>query len=305
MPNFLTIRFSGCGHLLPYHLGVASVFHEETSTGKTRRRPLPPVKAVSGASSGAIAAVMYANIPDRIDEFANEFIEQRGNALKILTQMMYTEEDSVRRRRVHNLTIVASNHKSAPPRLNIATTNCADGSLHLFTFTTHTLYKNISSTWTTDKILNAVKASCNIPPSFHPIDLFTKTQYPTEEGIEIDGVHHTDGAISCPAPPTSRDDEYGAHSIIVSPISEGEPFVFSENPKKNVFRISPVDTSLRLLPLGSLKLNGNFHVKPSVNNLKCLRMASGSVSSDELRDWYDQGINDGIHMVNRIKDMML
>ena len=65
-------------------------------------------------------------------------------------------------------------------------------------------------------------------------------------------------------------------------------------------RISPIDTSWRLLPVGSVKLNGNFDVKPSMQNLKCLRMASGLVSSSELREWYEMGMTDSISMINKL-----
>jgi predicted acylesterase/phospholipase RssA len=300
MSKFLTLRFSGCGHLLPYHLGVASVFLEETSRS-TRKRSLPPIKAVSGSSAGAIAAVMYAKLPHRIDEFVSDFIEQRGNALKILTKMMYEEENAANSETGgRNGTIVSWHKKVAPPRLSIATTKCRDGSVHMFTFTGNTLYKSISSTWTTDKVLNVVKASCTIPNSFHPMDMLSQSRYPIEEGIEIDGEYHVDGGIAAPVPHTSRDGEEGAHAIVVSPISKGDSFIFKDSKKNEMSRISPIDTSWRLLPVGSVKLNGNFDVKPSVQNLKCLRMASGLVSSSELREWYEMGMTDSISMINKL-----
>ena len=106
MNNFLTLRFSGCGHLLPYHLGVSSVFLEEASkqasyrsrsSNDQQKRTLPRIKAVSGSSAGAIAAVVHARLPHRVEEFATKFISERGNALKTLKSMLHEEENS------HNL----------------------------------------------------------------------------------------------------------------------------------------------------------------------------------------------------------
>lgn len=305
MTKFLTLRFSGCGHLVPYHLGVASVFLEETSRS-TRKRPLPPVKAVSGSSAGAIAAVIYSKLPHRIDDYVSDFIEQKGNALKILTKMMYEEEKITNTEADGRSGATVLWHKRvAPPRLNIATTKCSDGTVHMFTFTGNTLYKSISSTWTTDKLLNVVKASCKIPNSFHPIDLLSQSKYPIEEGIEIDGDYHVDGGIAAPVPHTSRDGEEGAHPIIVSPISEGKPLLFKDTNQNKLSRISPVDNSWRLLPFGSLKLNGNFHVNPSVQNLQCLRMASGLVSTSELMEWYERGMTDGMNMINKLDTCLI
>jgi predicted acylesterase/phospholipase RssA len=280
------------------------VFLEETSRS-TRKRTLPPVKAVSGSSAGAIAAVIYSKLPHRIDDYVSEFITQKGNALKILTKMIHEEENITNSGADRNGATVLWHKKVAPPRLSIATTKCSDGSVHMFTFTGNTLYKSISSTWTTDKILHVVKASCKIPNSFHPIDIISQSKYPIEEGIEIDGDYHVDGGIAAPVPHTSRDGEDGAHPIIVSPISEGIPFLFKDFNQNKVSRISPFDSSWRLLPFGSVKLNGNFHVNPSVQNLKCLRMAGGLVSTSELREWYDRGMTDGMNMINKLDNVLI
>ena len=46
--KFLTVSFSGAGHLLPYHLGaIASIRNDEKLISK-------PISAVSGSSSGAM-----------------------------------------------------------------------------------------------------------------------------------------------------------------------------------------------------------------------------------------------------------
>jgi hypothetical protein len=65
--KFLTLSFSGAGHLLPYHLGVAaSIKINECAT---------PIHAVSaGSRSGAIAATLFVYFPhERIKDFADRF----------------------------------------------------------------------------------------------------------------------------------------------------------------------------------------------------------------------------------------
>jgi len=64
--KFLTLSFSGAGHLLPYHLGVTAAFKSnECAT---------PIHAVSGSSSGAIAATLFVYFPhERIKEYADRF----------------------------------------------------------------------------------------------------------------------------------------------------------------------------------------------------------------------------------------
>ena len=97
MSKFLTLRFSGCGHLLPYHLGVSLVLLEEESKVAAKLKKttsIGNIKAVSGSSAGAIAAVMHARLPDRIEEFAMKFISDRGHAFKLLTAMLHEDENS-------------------------------------------------------------------------------------------------------------------------------------------------------------------------------------------------------------------
>ncbi len=321
--KFLTLRFSGCGHLLPYHLGVSSAFLEEesrrnkfkssskTSTGAskfrsklvTEKASLPRIRAVSGSSAGAIAAVVYSQIPHRIEEYASEFIETRGRAIEILKRMLHEEErarSSVRKIDMNSTPEIVTHGRSRqnqPPSLHVATTKCLDGSHHLFTFPPN-LYPTISSSWNIDYILEAVKASCTIPLSFHPADIMFKNQsitYPDSDGIFIDGSYHVDGGIAAPVPPTPYDERDGSCPITISPISAAAPLFQS----KETFgkRISPDDDSMRLLPLSNISCRGDFHVKPSIQNLRALRIASGVTSSEELQEWYEKGTNDALRML--------
>ncbi len=322
--KFLTLRFSGCGHLLPYHLGVSSVFLEEESRRSkfkpsntstvasksksklvTEKASLPRIKAVSGSSAGAIAAVVYSQMPHRIEEYASEFIETRGRAIEILKRMLHEEErarSSVREVDNNSTPEIVTHGRSKqnqPPSLHIATTKCLDGSHNLFTFQPN-LYPTISSSWNIDNILEAVRASCTIPLSFHPADIMFKNQslsYPNSDGILIDGNHHVDGGIAAPAPSTPHDGRDGSFSITISPISAGAPLFQPKHTSDR--RISPDDDSMRLLPLSNISCRGDFHVKPSIQNLRALRIASGVTSSEELREWYERGTNDALRMLRK------
>ena len=92
---FLTLSFSGAGNLLSYHLGVAASLYRAsaTSDGKSKRRQhLPTIKAVSGSSSGAIAATVFVRLPHRIEEYADTFLSEGGRAFAILKDMLHDEE---------------------------------------------------------------------------------------------------------------------------------------------------------------------------------------------------------------------
>jgi|AntRauTorckE5430_2_1112549.scaffolds.fasta_scaffold01390_8 predicted acylesterase/phospholipase RssA len=303
--KFITLKFSGCGHLLPYHLGVSSILLDQGSKSISEtatKKQLPRIKAVSGSSAGAIAAVCFARMPHRVEEFAERFISERGHALQTLRTMLHQEENLLNSIDSEQFTshVATEGKKHVPPSLHIATTKCVDGSHHLFHFSGCVdKYSSISSAWTTDKILDAVKASCTIPQSFHPADMIFKSQsisYSDSEGVMIDGQGHVDGGIAAPAPRTPRDDLEGSYPIIISPISVGEPF-FNSSSQKIEKRISPRDDSWRLLPISNLNCRGDFFIKPSVQNLRALRMASGLVSSKELQGWYDRGIEDALRLV--------
>ena len=111
--SFVTLSFSGAGHLLPYHLGVASSLHRASTnggggksnqdpagTGSTNKSQLPHVpvslpgtiRAVSGSSSGAVAATVLVRLPHRIEEYADAFLAEGGRAVAILKDMLHDEE---------------------------------------------------------------------------------------------------------------------------------------------------------------------------------------------------------------------
>ena len=285
--KFLTLSFSGAGHLLPYHLGVATSLLSKSST----KKKLPPINAVSGSSSGAIAANLFAYFPNQIKEYTDRFISDGGRAMYHLKEMIY---DDCSNSNTSSIDDNSMNNNSAS--LHIATTRCSDGSLQLFDFPS----KLQSSIIDKDHLVNCLRASCKIPPHFHPSDVLEKSSwlsssyaiYPQQDGIIINGESYVDGGISAPAPATPLDIKEGACRIVVSPISG------PDCNESNTIRISPIDNSLKL-PI-DIKCRGGFSIYSSLQNLQAMQNSAGLVSSSILQDWYDRGIGDGERMIDEM-----
>ena len=211
-----------------------------------------------------------------------------------------------------------------PPSLHIATTRCDMGQLHLFDFRpVHAEFRTISASWTNDELLQAVEASCRIPPSFHPADVLespllggmlgafggfgggSASTYPDEDGVCINGRWYVDGGIAAPAPPTPLDGADNAIRVVVSPISggplaeEAEDGDGDEMIRRRSHRISPSDDTRRLLPF-ALRLRGGLSVFPSVQNLRALGISAGAASREDLMRWYDAGREDGAKFLREI-----
>lgn len=263
----IALSLSGGGHLLPYHLAVChSLINASKSTS------FPPIHAISGSSSGAIAAVVASRMPDRIQEYAQQFIQERGNALSILENYLSSISSSD-----FNDT---SSSSSCRPKLYICTTKCEDGSVRLFSG--KELVKK-------EELLKCVRASCTIPQLFHPVDVLASSgdlSYPNEDGISIQGDSYVDGGISAPAPPVP--DCFEGTVIVVSPISGSN--------NESSLRISPEDTSFAIWK--DFICRGDFFVRPSIQNLRALRVASGSTTTGELQSWYEQGKEDANRFLN-------
>eukprot|EP00571_Detonula_confervacea_P005698 CAMPEP_0172323088 /NCGR_PEP_ID=MMETSP1058-20130122/47820_1 /TAXON_ID=83371 /ORGANISM="Detonula confervacea, Strain CCMP 353" /LENGTH=276 /DNA_ID=CAMNT_0013039005 /DNA_START=286 /DNA_END=1113 /DNA_ORIENTATION=+ len=266
--KFRTLSFSGAGHLLPYHLGVATAIR----TNEKRSAISKPIHAVSGSSSGAIAATIFVYFTnDRIQEYADRFISDGGRAMYHLNKMMDgSKASSAEEDAEHNAS------------LHIATTRCLDGALRSFDFP-----PNLSSISNKDHLVKCLEASCKIPPHFHPSDVLPSrwpSTYAEEYGVLIDGSSYVDGGISAPAPPTPLDSMEGACRIVISPISG------SNNDEENTIRISPNDNSWKF-PL-DIKCRGGFNVHPSLQNIKAMQVSAGMATSPVLREWYERGIED-------------
>jgi len=286
MNKFLTLSFSGAGHLLPYHLGVATSLLSKTTT---TTKKLPPIHAVSGSSSGAIAASLFTYFPNQIQEYTDRFISDGGRAMYHLKEMIYDDDGS-------NTSSVDNDINNYNTSLHIATTRCSDGSLQLFDFPS----KLQSSIPDKDHLINCLRSSCKIPSHFHPSDVLQKSRwlsssyaiYPQQDGIIINGESYVDGGIGAPAPHTPLDTKEGARRVIISPISGPD---YNES---NTIRISPIDNSLKL-PI-DIKCRGGFSIYSSLQNLQAMQNSAGLVSSSILQDWYDRGIGDGERMIDEM-----
>mmetsp|Transcript_25273 Transcript_25273/g.37221 ORF Transcript_25273/g.37221 Transcript_25273/m.37221 type:complete len:318 (+) Transcript_25273:56-1009(+) len=292
--RILSLSLSGGGHLLPYHLAAsATLLKHATSNNKD----FPPIKSVSGSSAGAIAAVVVTRAPHRIHDYAQRFMNDGGRAFHHLEELLKESETETRG---------SSNvDHGRRPSLHICTTKCSDGSVHLFNFdnmndlpsSSYQSNNNQSSLSETERILQCARASCAIPPSFHPWDVLSPLSkyhnqvpsYHDSEGIKLeDGCHHVDGGISAPAPPTPHHDrdEDDACRIVISPISGSG---------RN--RISPKNDDDAWTFLPEFKCRGGFHVRPSIQNLRALRVAMGATSKQELMGWYRRGEEDAERFV--------
>ena len=268
-----TLSFSGAGHLLPYHLGVAVTLLPQ------RHRLL----AVAGSSSGAIAATVLSLLSHRLEEYLERFINARGHAYRNLQQMLMEEQLEQQRSQLNDFHL----------QLSICTTKCSDGKMHLHSFDAETVLSDPSQT---NEVLKAVQASCAIPRSFHPFDMFSKQplSFPDEEGVEIDGAYYVDGGIAAPVPPTSLDgDPKCLGRIEVSPISG--PKVQSLVP---TLSIRPCDNSLPLLPFSLTTTRCQpFSIRPSLQNVRALVVSAGLANPQVLQDWYQRGIDDASKFV--------
>ena len=232
-----------------------------------------PIAAVSGSSSGAIAATLFVYFPtDQIKEFADRFVSDGGRAMYHLKNMIYDNK-------------IYTNNIEHDTSLHIATTRCSDGGLELFDFPSH-----LSSVSDKDHLVSCLQASCKIPAHFHPADVLASSSsiaYPEEDGIMIDGRTYVDGCISSPAPPTPMDSMEGARRVVISPISGDS--------NENTVRISPNDTSLKF-PM-NIKCKGGFTVYPSIQNFQAMQISAGLASPHLLQEWYKRGVEDGARII--------
>ena len=281
-----TLSLTGSGHLFVYHLGASQRLLDVPTQSS---HPTTNVHHVVGTSGGAIAAAIVASgisIPD----YAQAFIEQRGRGLHLLEEFW-------------------KNHESSSPRkrndigLHIATTRCEDGASKVFSY--DNIHKTLNNNDDKQQLLECIRASCLIPPTFHPLDILSSTKsYPDQEGIPLEdpltGLNfYVDGGIATPAPmvfPDHEEDEGDGsvqHTtrVIVSPIA---------GTCKETARISPA-MSKGWWP--HIHVPHDMGIQLSWSNLRALSMATGNVTSTELQNWYQRGQDDAGYFVESLESL--
>lgn len=243
----VALSLTGSGHLLVYQLGACRVLSKSSSL---------KIHEVAGSSGGAIVATLLALNVD-LHDFAENFLQTRGQGLTLLQERLQQE-------------IILKG-----PALSICTTQCRDGRAHMFDF-------KIGSSSLDPRLMPAIMASCRIPASFHPFDMFSsKNTYADEEGVRIDNNFYVDGGIAAPAPPTMP----ALRRIVVSPIASGSSSNYKDD---NCWRVSPNGARFRF----SMNLKQNFRVDASIDNLRALRASAGMTTASELQSWYQRGQDD-------------
>lgn len=247
------LSLSGSGNLLVYQLGACLSLLEAAI----------PICAAVGSSGGSIAATILARAPNSIDNYATDFIQARGKGLELLKDVLdSTHQDPI----CHEL--------------GICTTICRSGKSKVFYFQLNDSHQD------DDLLMKCIEASCRIPRSFHPWDVFSKhVTYPDSEGIKIDDDYHVDGGISAPAPPTKEP------RLIISPVSGSSSF--SD-------RISPDDRSVSI---GQMNAQVDFGTQLSWQNLQSISVSMGIASSEVLREWYLKGQEDAFQYTRNYQDI--
>lgn len=297
----VTLSLTGCGHLLVYQLGACRqllLAHDNSDDNFL-------IRHVVGASGGALVAAIVANKSSiSLEDYATAFIQARGRGLELLQQFWSSPNDATT-----PVSNKGSNNNNNFINLHIATTRCEDGSAHVFSFAASDLMNQPHTS--RDQILTCIRASCLIPPTFHPVDVVASSPspYPNHEGIAIQDAqgnwgYHVDGGIAAPAPvvvPHYDNDadhwkETTTRRIIISPIA---------GTSARTARISPTTTGRRgwsssFFVLPQIQVQHDMGIQPSWFNLRALQMASGNVTSTELQSWYDQGQDDAKRFLESI-----
>jgi predicted acylesterase/phospholipase RssA len=246
----IALSLSGSGSLFVYQLGACRSLLQSAVT----------IRSAVGSSGGAIAATVLAKAPNSIEEFVNDYIQGRGNGLDLLRDLLKNSHET-----------------PICDELGICTTICRNGKSKIFHFQPNDKERD-------EMILECVEASCRIPRTFHPWDVFsTNVTYPEEDGIWIEDDYYVDGGIAAPAPPTTAEPR-----LIISPVS---------GTSTHSHRISPDDRSLSV---GQLNAEVDFKTKLSWQNLQAISTSMGMASAELLRDWYQRGQDDASQYIERI-----
>ena len=302
--------------MLAYHLGVAlklqQYFYTPTNhihTQTSRTAAWPPLRAVSGSSSGAIAAAVMSRLPHRLEDYADRFLQDRGHAFRNFQEMLLEEkeDDGDQQKQFQN------------PDLHVCVTKSHDGTPHLLPFPASSFnLKQQPQESQIKRLLQAIQASCRIPVSFHPLDLFQVSNVSYEgEGIEIDGSYYVDGGVSGIFPPPIEMDRNNQHDqqhhrllvcpMEIGPLPQTMPTDNNNGSNTTVHNhvISPnysskTASSFSLFP--SFRTRDGISIPRPLQNLQTLMVAGGFTSTEVLESWYQRGKDDAEERL--LEDMM-
>jgi predicted acylesterase/phospholipase RssA len=258
----VAVSFSGGGHLLAYHLGVAHQL-KVANVG---------VDCFAGSSSGAVAAAVAATVDAR---GIQEFMEHTVQCRSVSGLAHFLADDA---------------HRTANSNLAISVTDCSTGANRL-----------LRSFTSTPGMLAAVAASCHIPPSFHPLDFVNADPqnrprvYPSEEGrrcewseggASVEG-HFVDGGLSANIPLVPDH-----HTARVSVLSTPDSRVLAPSDAggaQGALGQLPVPFSVRLP--STLNMSG-LGVYLSLSNLRRVVVAGAGAPPAVLRRLFIEGQRD-------------
>lgn len=292
----LALCFSGSGHLLCYHLGVAQhVLRESSWAGR--------VDAFVGTSGGAIAAAACALLPE----------DGSADVRLVDSAVVGDAFGQLARELSPGGAVAPSALTRANGRLFLGATECETSRRALLS----------QFGGSAETLLTCVLASCAIPKSAHPFDLLFRAsppRYPSRDGIfvplscEHDGgasarkqaapAHapaeweagvraYVDGGLSAalPLPP----EELGLDVLTVSPLSGPRQ---QPGPARRM-HLCPDDRSARI-PGWAPALAG-LRVYVSLGNVRAAASAGGAPPA-VLRSWYDRGRADAEEFVTRMRN---
>jgi predicted acylesterase/phospholipase RssA len=186
----------------------------KSSIEQQQQLSLPPIHAVSGSSSGSIAATLFAYFShEQVQEYANKFISDGGRAMHHLKQLVIDANASAEARYYRN-SQQQRGSSSSSCNACLADTQCSaerylpdsaramshlremivdananngDQPLTLHIATTRCSDGSLhcfnfpsnlsSSSFDIHTLLQCLEASCKIPPHFHPVDVIQNNKW--------------------------------------------------------------------------------------------------------------------------------
>lgn len=267
MSKSLGLSFSGSGSLFVYQLGVYQALYNAIAHQNV---------VFGGSSGGALAATMASM----------HFCAKKTDCMSRLIPLLHTTGPL----KVIEHELDQLNTESAQKVLRsvfVSVTRCSDGANVLR-----------SSFQSKQELLQCLRASCHIPVSFHPLDLFTNClssrnlTFPAHEGVKIDQSLSTyvDGAFSASIPQLHVD-----ASISVSPLlcKVDFPTILVHPESRPVIK-----TEFMPFEIPCYVTVGGQRCKICIQNLRAISCAI-ALTRKQREEWFHKGVSDGKEVVKR------